>query len=459
MEYQEALRRLLSLTDLERMAGQPAGRPRHDLGRFRRLLSLLGEPHKAVPAVHITGTKGKGSTAAMVASVLGAAGLRPGLYTSPHLHTFRERIRLGLEPVGEEEFACLVGSIWPAVDQVADEGAYGRVTTFEALTAMAFSHFRASGCGLQVVEVGLGGTLDATNVLEAPPVCVITPISLDHTDVLGDTVEKIARDKAGIIKPGATVICAPQPPEARRVIGEAAKEKGAELLWVAEAYRWERGPWDLTGQRARFLSPRHEYTVWLPLLGRHQLENAAGALAVADALRARGWPIPKAALERGLQEVHWPGRLEVLSRSPLVVVDGAHNPHSFQRLREALGEYLRYGALHLILGLTYGHDGAGILREVRALGPQRLLLTRSRHPRSVPPEVLVTWAAEAGLDGEICPDVPAALEKALAGAGPGDLVLAAGSLFTVAEVREVVKGIPGEVYPEFQPHILPVRTV
>ena len=225
MDYTSALRYVLGLADLERMVEPPGARPRYDLGRMHALLDALGRPHLSTPTVHVTGTKGKGSTSAMVASILRASGFSVGLYTSPHLHTMRERVQVNGAPLSEEDFAATLEAVWPSVEALSGEG----VTTFETLTAMAFHAFAERRLDWQVLEVGMGGTLDATNTVESPQVCVITSISLDHTKILGDTVEAIARDKAGIIKPGATVVTAPQPPGVIAVLREACDAVGASL--------------------------------------------------------------------------------------------------------------------------------------------------------------------------------------------------------------------------------------
>ena len=332
MNYTEALDKLLTLTDLERVSGQVPHTRRYDLGRMAALLEGLGNPHLKTPTVHITGTKGKGSVAAIIASVLAAQGYSPGLFTSPHLHTFRERIRFGGEPVSEPEFASLVEDTWPVVEAINAEGSQGAVTTFELLTAMAFVHFYQRRAGFQVIEVGLGGRLDSTNLVQ-PQVSAITSISLDHTHVLGDTVECIARDKAGIIKPGSVAVASPQAPEVMRILEEVCREQRATLVAVERECEWTREASDLDGQDFLIAAPWGKFHLRIPLLGRHQLENAATALMTLHALNDLGVTISRDSLDRGLRSVRWPARLEVLSRKPLVVADGAHNPHSAASLR------------------------------------------------------------------------------------------------------------------------------
>ncbi len=455
MDYGTALHHLLSLVDLERTAGPP--HRKYKLERMRALAQRLGSPHDVTPTVHITGTKGKGSTAAMVTSVLEQAGGAPGLYTSPHLHAFRERIRLGQEPVSEAVFGGLMGQVWPVIEAMASDSSYGRVTTFEALTAMAFLCFVQSQRQFQVLEVGLGGTLDATNIVERPLVCVITPISLDHTQVLGDTVEAIARDKAGIIKPGATVVVAPQEPAAMAVLEEACKAKGARMVKMEEEYHSKLLDWDVEGQTFRVSGATGSRTLRIPLLGRHQIENACCAVAAVEALAGEGAAVDTKALEEGLLNVRWPGRLEVVGTSPLVLVDGAHNPHAMRALTRAVRQYFPGLSCVLVMGFSDGHHLEGVVAEAAALQPRLVIATRSRHPRAVPPQRIAEHFAQYAVPVEEVDHVGRAVERAMELAGSEDLVLGTGSLFAVAELREHLKGIPPEVYPEVQRPITAMR--
>ena len=455
MDYNTALHHLLSLVDLERTAGPP--HRKYKLERMRALAQRLGSPHDVTPTVHITGTKGKGSTAAMVTSVLEQARRAPGLYTSPHLHAFRERIRLGQEPVSEAVFGGLMGQVWPVIEAMASDSSYGRVTTFEALTAMAFLCFVQSPRQFQVLEVGLGGTLDATNIVERPLVCVITPISLDHTQVLGDTVEAIARDKAGIIKPGATVIVAPQEAAAMAVLEEACKAKGARMVRVEEEYGSKLLDWDVEGQTFRVDGPSGSRTLRIPLLGRHQIENACCAVAAVEALAGEGVSADTEAVEAGLLNVRWPGRLEVVGTSPLVVADGAHNPHAMRALTRAVREYFPGLSTILVMGFSDGHHLEDVVAEAAALQPRLVIATRSRHPRAVAPRRIAERFAQYAGPVEEVDHVGRAVDRATELAGSGDLVLGTGSLFAVAELREHLKGIPPEVYPEVQRPITAMR--
>jgi dihydrofolate synthase/folylpolyglutamate synthase len=328
------------------------------------------------------------------------------------------------------------------------EGDSGGVTTFEMLTAMALQHFAERRADFQVLEVGLGGRLDATNTVRQPLVCVITALSLDHTAILGNTIPEIAREKAGIIKPGSLVVTAPQSPEALDVIQEVCQERGAHLVQVGREYAWERESVSLEGQSLWLRDGGGAWRLWIPLLGRHQLENAATAVAAVEALRRQGVAISQESVEEGLRKVRWPGRLDVLRRRPLVVADGAHNPASMARLREAVQEDLPPRQLTLLFGCSLDKDLEGMVEELVGIQPTLVVATRSRHPRALPPQAIAEAFASRGIAVKEVEPVGEATRFALAQAGRGDLVLATGSLFVAGEVIEEIKGITPELYPE-----------
>ncbi len=436
----------MGLANFERSVQSPDHSSFH-LERMGLLLDRLGRPHLAVPAVHVAGTKGKGSTAAMIASVLTAQGYTVGLYTSPHLHRTVERIRVGMEPIAPDHFAALVYDLWPVVESVGANGPYGEVTFFEMLTAMAFVWFERIGADFQVVEVGLGGRLDATNVV-APEVCVITHISLDHVNTLGGTVELIAREKAGIIKRGVPVVAAPQPEVALRVFREVAAERDAPLIEVGSIKRWRRLSFDQTGQSLE-LDGRHGVrSLRIPLLGTHQMENAATAVTAVETMADNGTELSDDAISKGLETVRWPARMQVFSRGGRrVVVDGAHNPHSARRLVEALREHFDFRGVALVFGSLRGHSHSGMLGELRHLSP-RVFAVRSRDPRSLESRAIEEAARSLGLAVMPGPEnVAAAVRRALGLAGEADLVVVAGSLTVAAEAIEEIDGVEPELYP------------
>jgi dihydrofolate synthase/folylpolyglutamate synthase len=435
MDYQEALEYLLRFADYERL---PRSGIVWDLRRIERLLERLGNPQDTSRSVHIAGTKGKGSTSAMIASVLKQAGYRVGLYTSPHLLSYTERIQVNGKPIAEDDWARLTERLRPEVEAENRIGDLGELTTFEILTAMAFTHFRQVKADYQVLEVGLGGRLDATNVVR-PQVCVITSVSFDHMDVLGDTLAKIAGEKAGIIKSGASVVSAPQFTEAMEVIEGVCREKGVRLVKVGKDITWEKGSYNSEGQSFRVKGLRGDYDLWIPLLGEHQMENAANAVAVLELLTGMGAKIPAADIAYGLAKVNWPGRLQVLGHEPWVVVDGAHNAYSMKRLGEALRQYFKYDKLTLILGFGGDKDIAGMVAEaVKMTGD--VILVSSRHPRSVKAEVLAEEFSRHGVMPHSAESVTKAIELALSRCNRDDLICAAGSIFVIAEVMEYFGG-------------------
>ena len=448
-DYEEAVRRASGLVDFERSTHTP-GHSEFHLQRVNLLMQRLGDPHLATPTVHVAGTNGKGSTAALVTSVLTAAGHTTGLYTSPSLHSPTERIRVGPTPVSRETFAGLVSDAWPAVEWVGRFGGYGGVSYFELLTTMAFLHFRSIGAAFQVVEVGLGGRLDATNVVD-PAVCAITSISLDHTRTLGDTVPLIAREKAGIIKPGVPVVVAPQTEDAMGVIAEVASSRGAELIPVERRMSWRRTALDPGGQSFELEGTRDRYSLSMPLLGDHQLENAATAVGAIEALIEQGRDIPKPAIREGFRKVEWPGRLQRFARNgKLVVVDGAHNPDAMRRLVDALPALFDLRRVIVVFGALGSHSVSGMADELAALSPE-IVAVRSRDPRAMNSGEVAEACRQRGLAvvAEF-DDVGQGARRAMDMARDGDTLLATGSLSVVAEVVEEMTGVVPETYPDIE---------
>ncbi len=453
MNYQDSIARLLSLVDHERSApALPRQKRIYDLRNVSRLLERMDNPHRRPGIVHVAGTKGKGSTAAMIEAILRAAGHTTGFYSSPHLHSFCERIRLDGEPVSPSTFAELTASVWPHHLANAADPEAGPATLFEFLTAMAFRCFADSDADFSVIEVGLGGRLDATNVV-TPAVSVITPVSLDHTAILGDTIAEIAADKAGIIKPGVPVVVAPQFPDAMAAIKDAATAQSALLIPVAAAASWKVGSVSAAGQDITIRTDRGTYHLLLPLLGDFQCSNAAVAVAAVETLADAGYAIQRDAIVSGLSSVQWPARLEVLRRNPLIVADGAHNDHSVATVLATLKSSIPHQKLTIVAGFSRDKRVSAMV-ELLAQRADRVIAARSRHPRSMrPAEIVDEFAAHGYPANRITrvASVDAAIDAAISDAGANDLLLVTGSLFVAAEAREAVLGIEPETYPDLLP--------
>ncbi len=441
MNYEQALDYIFSYTDYEKVL-MPHALGSYDLRRVEELLARLGNPHLKARSIHIAGTNGKGSIAAMIASVLTNAGYVTGLYTSPHLHTIRERFRVNESLITEEEFTAIVAKLKSEVEIVNQQATYGELTTFELLTALAFTYFGIKGVDFQVLEVGMGGKFDATNVIQ-PEVCVITSISLDHTEVLGNSVAKIAAEKAGIIKSSSTVILSPQTEEVVRVIEQACLKRGAELITVARDVTWQslgiKGKQQLI-KVSGILSKsgiRSSYEISIPLLGGYQQENAATAVAALEILALKGFNIPRDSLISGLAHVHWPGRLQILSRHPLLIVDGAHNPDAARKLKESLAEYFKFKRAILIMGASGDKEVSSVASELMPLFGE-VIITQSHHPRAMAIAKLQAVFKGYGVETQLAKTVPEALSLAINIAGTQDLICVTGSLFVVAEAIEWV---------------------
>ncbi len=426
-----ALEYLTTLTDYERMRKpRDAATSIFGLGRMEALLDSIGHPERRLRVVHIAGTKGKGSTAVMVASILQHAGAKVGLYTSPHVQSVRERIRVNGAWITEERLTALINQLYPYLEASRTSGEKYTPTFFETFTVAAFLDFVAQGADYAVLEVGLGGRLDATNVV-APLVCGITPISFDHTDKLGNTLASIAGEKAGILKPGVPAAVAPQEPEALDAIQKRAAELRAPLTLVGR---------DVTiaadGQRFAVATPRQRYGgLRVPLAGAHQRTNAAVAVALAEhAADATDQPLDEAAVRDGLAAVRWRARIETVAENPTVVIDAAHNVASIRALLATLEGSFSYRRLLFVVGVASDKDVDGILRE---LGPRASLVvcTRSNSPRACPPDGLRQRVRRlSNADAVACEDPAEALAIARQRAGPDDLVCVTGSFYLAGDV-------------------------
>jgi dihydrofolate synthase / folylpolyglutamate synthase len=431
MNYREAVDFIFGHTNYEMVPRVPHSQETYDLRRLFEILERVGNPHLKARSLHITGTNGKGSTAAMLAAVLTKAGYKTGLYTSPHLLTMRERFKIDGEMIAEEELAELTTVLEPEIAAVNAAARYGRLTVFEILTLLSFVWFARQGCEWQVMEVGMGGRFDATNVVQ-PEVCFLTAIGLDHTEVLGDTLAKIATEKCGIIKPGCAVVSHPQPEEADRVIDRDCREKGVKLLRVGTDVTRQALSHDLEHQEMEIQGRLDRYRVSIPLLGDYQLDNTAAAVAGLELVRERGWKISREDILEGLAGVSFPGRLQLLQRDPPVVVDGGHNPTAAHNLRIALEHYFQPEQSILVVGTSNDKDVAGIARELADYF-SRVITTRADNPRSSPPEQVAAEFARYGVAVKTSGSVSEAIKMALASAASGDLICITGSLFVVGE--------------------------
>jgi dihydrofolate synthase/folylpolyglutamate synthase len=451
MTYEEALQFWQSRINYEQRTLQPN---ELKLDRMRALLELLGNPHLPLRVVHIAGSKGKGSTAAMLAAVLQRAGHRIGLFTSPHLCDVRERIQIDGEAISRSELADLMTEVAAAVHELdarREPGTVG-VTFFEIVTALGFLHFLRRHVDFAVLEVGLGGRFDATNVC-VPALSIITSISFDHTQQLGNTLARIAFEKAGIIKPGRTVLSGVTAPEARDVIDAICRERHAPLRTLGRDFRYVYEPGLITAAALRepVVRVSTETERWpamrLRLLGEHQAANAALVVAAVEELRAQGTVIPAEAVAAGLATVHWPARVEVVQSRPLVVLDCAHNLASAQVLLDTLQRSFLEPAHEpqagprrfLIFAGSYDKDLGGMLRVLAPYFHHAYLTSYGNNPRFVPPEQLAEMLQHIGpIPYTVCAPAPAAWNLARAAAGDADLICITGSVFLAGELRPLL---------------------
>jgi dihydrofolate synthase/folylpolyglutamate synthase len=424
--YNLALDYLYSFVDYSLKHASELAKADFNLDRMFALMDELGNPEAQYPIIHVAGTKGKGSVSALAASALTAAGYKTGLYTSPHLQDYCERIQVNGQPIPHGDLAELVEEIKPAVARVP------YLTTFEITTALGFLYFARQGCEAAVIEVGLGGRLDATNIV-TPRVSVISSLSLDHTLVLGDTLTKIAGEKAGIIKPGVPVVSSPQKDEALDVLVRVADERGCDFTLVGRDVEFKPLSHSLDGQTLLVSDLRPETSdlrLSIPLLGLHQAENAAVAYA---ALKISGLNVPDEAIRKGFSELKWPSRFDIIRRDPPVVIDVAHNRESALRLRQTLDEFFPNIPVILLFCTLEDKDIAGMLAE---LSPrvERVVATQADHPRAPSAEWIAEQVEKAGLAVEAVTPAAAALDRALELAGERKMVLTAGSVAFAGEV-------------------------
>ena len=438
MNYRQAEDYLNSFINYEKIPGISYAQPGYSLRHVEELLNRMGNPHLAAKTIHIAGTKGKGSVAAMIALVLSSSGYKTGLYTSPHLHNLRERISVDGSLISKAEFATAMAEVKPFIESMKQDTTSRQLTYFEALTVLAFAYFKKKRVDLQVLEVGLGGRLDATNVTR-PIVCIITPVSLDHTEILGNSLEEIAQEKAGIIKSGCWVVLSPQPEEAASVISDIYREKEAKVVQVGKDVTWRKISGDLYHQSLVIEGRTSSYQVSIPLLGDYQLENAASAVAALEILASVGFAISAPDIDQGLARVEWPGRFQVLQQHPTVLLDGAHNVASMKRLVSNVKAYFNYKRILLVFGTSCDKDIPGIIEELVPLCPQ-VIVTQAPHSRAASPSNLAAEFTKRGIKPEIGETVAQALSRALSLADRTDLICITGSLFIVGEALDYFSG-------------------
>lgn len=446
MDYEAALAYIEKFIDAERSPDFSRQARRYNLNRISLLLDVLGNPHHRLRVIHVAGSKGKGSTAALITSVLTHAGYKTGLFTSPHLITPRERCQINGELISEADIASYIHKLKPAIDTVS-AAEFGRVSFFEIYTALAFSYFADKATDFAVIEVGLGGRLDATNVV-TPVTTVITPIGLEHTAILGETYRDIATEKAQIIKHGCPLALAPQPPEARAVCEKIASERNAPLVDVKKflsrtadssapqlIYDTEGLP---TAQSFDVETDSERYPrLTVPLLGHHQFVNAVTALGGLECLKQVGYVIPKVSVYEGFKNVQWHGRIQRIRSSPIVVLDGAHSPVSMEALCRTLRESFRYTDAIFVISLMKDKELTAIGKIVSKTADAVIATQVADNPRVMPAEtVQKAW-------GGICPQVTAcphperAIAKALSEASPTDMICITGSLYLVGQALKL----------------------
>lgn len=449
--YEDALRWLYDRIDYERI--RPTGQSPFRLERIERLLKRIGSPQERIPCVHIAGTKGKGSTAAMIDSILQAAGIRTGLFTSPHIEQFEERMRVCGHMPKPEQLTRLVAQLSRMLETADAEAGDREPTFFEMTTLLGWMLFEEERVQLAVLETGLGGRLDCTNVCD-PLVTVITSIGLDHTHILGNTLQKIAFEKAGILKPGIPVIQGQLPGEADAVVEERARKLGCPRLVCGRDFAWHQSASSTSGrarqrhQNLMILTPGRSYDrLSIPLLGVHQAHNASLAVMACEILRDGNWPqIDDSAIAHGLQQTHWPLRFEIFDGEPTIVLDAAHNPDSMRAVCQVLeGSEWKNRKRVLIFAASADKDVRSMMSIIVPHFDEVVLTRFLGNPRSVPVAQLQEMAADILKDSESAPVIygeespKEALSQARRLAGAKDLICITGSIFLAAEVRGLLK--------------------
>ena len=430
-DYQSALDYIYSFVDYSLTRQLRYSPEKFDLQRMVKLMNLMGDPQHKYPIIHVAGTKGKGSTAALIESALRAAGYKVGLYTSPHLVEFTERIQVDRNEISKADLAKLTEQIKPYVKEVEQS------TTFEITTALAFEYFFEQKVDIAVVEVGLGGRLDATNII-SPLISVITSLSMDHMNILGNTLGEIAGEKAGIIKQGVPVVVAPQKDEAMAVVKKVAKSHESRLITVGVDFLFAHLTQSIEGQNFMLWykeADAHKEKFFIPLLGSHQVENAATAYAVLKTIRNFGIVVSTENIAQGFSTVNWPARFEVLMRNPYLIVDSAHNPDSAQKLKKTILDYLPDRKIILVFGASEDKDVKRMFDELLP-GVEHVITTQSIHPRAYNSMDLAELANHYVNDVKATSSVEEALKVAFELAGQDSAIVITGSIFVAAAGKE-----------------------
>ncbi len=434
---------LLQTIDYEKLTQYKYDTTSFDLKRMEEMMSFVGNPHKKNRCVHITGTKGKGSTAIIIASVLKELGLRTGLFTSPHLKYLGERMKVNDIVIPKDTFVQLINKLKPYIDKTVLRDPTLMPTFFEIVTAIAFLYFERENVDISVLEVGMGGRLDSTNIIK-PEVSVITPVGYDHMDKLGHTLDKIAYEKAGIIKEGIPVVSSIQEPKALSIIAKTSKEKNAHLyligkdVLISDIRIIKRG--GVNGAEFEIKTCRNRYeNVFLPLIGRHQIENCATAIAAIEVLSEAGViNADNETIINALAKVTCPARIEVISNNPLIVLDTAHTVASMKILKESIQETLSYKNLILVVGLSSDKDIDGVLREIVCIADS-LILTRTGNPREADPKHMAVVVKHFYKKNPlVIEDIDEALNEAKRIAKEDDLVCITGSFFLAGKAEKIV---------------------
>ena len=410
---------------------------KHPPEHTRELLSRLGNPQEGIKIIHVAGTNGKGSVCAYLNAMLLAGGKKTGLFTSPHLVRINERFQINGEEIPEETLARILGRLMPMVEEMAERGEV--ITEFELITALAFQWFYEEKCDVVVLEVGLGGRFDATNVIDTPLAAVIMSISLDHTAILGDTVEQIAFEKCGIVKEGGDVVLYPDQEEGvYGVVAHAVQNHNGRLVLPSPSSVREVSS-SIEGTVASYRDEEYQ----LPFLGAHQLKNAAAAFAALELLKEKGYRISREAMQAGVAKAYIPARMEVLGRSPLVILDGAHNPGAARVLAQALEKYLPHRKIIGVMGMLKDKDSRSSLRSLASLF-QALITASPKNPRALPAAELADRAREYCSQVFAEEDLSKAIYLARKLAGEDGAIVICGSLYLAGEIRPLLLNGPAE---------------